>query len=93
MGKVTLERAAFLAPAPVLLLSTVGQDGSTNIMTLSWAGVACQTPPMVSVALRAERFSYGLLRETGEFALNIPPAQLLRAVDFCGVVSGENVNK
>ncbi len=93
MGKVRLERAAFLAPAPVLLLSTMGGDGSMNIMTLSWAGVACQTPPMVSVALRAERFSYGLVRETGEFVLNIPPAQLLRAVDFCGVVSGQNVNK
>lgn len=93
MGKVTLERAAFLAPAPVLLLSTMGEDGSMNIMTLSRAGVACQTPPMVSVALRAERFSYGLVRETGEFALNIPPAQLLRAADFCGVVSGQDVNK
>lgn len=93
MGKVTLERAAFLVPAPVLLLSTVGEDGSVNVMTLSWAGVVCQTPPMVSVALRAERFSYGLVRETGEFVLNIPPVSLLRAVDFCGTVSGRNVNK
>lgn len=93
MGKVTLERAAFLAPAPILLMSTIGEDGSMNIMTLSWAGVACQTPPMVSVALRAERFSYSLVRETGEFALNIPPVSLLRAVDFCGVISGRQVNK
>lgn len=93
MRKVTLERAAFLVPAPVLLLSSVGEDGSMNIMTLSWAGVACGTPPMVSVAVRPERFSYGLVRETREFVLNIPPASLLRAVDFCGVVSGQNVNK
>ena len=93
MQKVTLERAAFLAPAPVLLLSCVGEDGSTNIMTVSWVGVACQTPPIVSVAIRAERFSYGLIRETGEFVLNIPPASLIRAVDFCGVVSGRDVNK
>ena len=93
MQKVTLERAAFLAPAPVLLLSCVGEDGSTNILTVSWVGVACQTPPIVSVAIRAERFSYGLIRETGEFALNIPPASLIRAVDFCGVVSGRDVNK
>jgi flavin reductase (DIM6/NTAB) family NADH-FMN oxidoreductase RutF len=93
MRKVTLERAAFLAPAPVLLLSSVGEDGTMNIMTVSWAGVACGTPPMVSVAVRPERFSYGLVRETGEFVLNIPPASLLRAADFCGVVSGQNVNK
>jgi flavin reductase (DIM6/NTAB) family NADH-FMN oxidoreductase RutF len=93
MQKVTLERAAFLAPAPVLLLSCVGEDGSTNIMAVSWVGVACQTPPIVSVAIRAERFSYGLIRETGEFVLNIPPASLIRVVDFCGVVSGRDVNK
>ncbi len=93
MRKVTLERAAFLVPAPVLLLSSMGEDGSMNIMTLSWAGVACQTPPMVSVAVRPERFSYDLVRGTGEFVLNIPPASLLRTVDFCGVTSGRDVIK
>ena len=93
MQKMTLERAAFLAPAPVLLVSCVGEDGSANIMTSSWVGVACQTPPIVSLAIRAERFSYGLIRETGEFVLNIPPASLIRAVDFCGVVSGRDVSK
>ena len=93
MQKVTLERAAFLMPAPVLLLSCVGEDGSTNIMTTSWVGVACQTPPIVSVAVRPERYSYGLIRQTGEFVLNIPPASLIRAVDFCGIVSGREVNK
>jgi flavin reductase (DIM6/NTAB) family NADH-FMN oxidoreductase RutF len=93
MQKVTLERAAFLVPVPVLLLSSMGEDGSTNIMTTSWVGVACQTPPIVSLAVRAERFSYGLLRETGEFVLNIPPASLLRAIDYCGVVSGRDVSK
>jgi flavin reductase (DIM6/NTAB) family NADH-FMN oxidoreductase RutF len=93
MQKVTLERAAFLAPAPLLLLSCVGEDGSTNIMTTSWVGVACQTPPIVSLAIRAERFSYGLIRETGEFILNIPPASLIRAADFCGVVSGRDISK
>ncbi|HWU39859.1 MAG TPA: flavin reductase family protein, partial [Candidatus Acidoferrum sp.] len=93
MKKVTLERAAFLVPSPVLLLSCMGEDGSTNIMTSSWVGVACQTPPIVSVAVRAERYSYDLIRQTGEFVLNIPRVSLIRAVDFCGVVSGRNVSK
>ena len=93
MGKVTLERAAFLVPAPVLLLSSAGADGSLNIMTVSWAGVACQTPPMVSVAIRPERGSYDRVRETGEFVLNIPPVSLLRAVDVCGVTSGRDLDK
>jgi len=93
MAKVTLETTAFLFPAPVLLLSTSGGDGAVNIMTVAWAGVACGTPPMVSVAIRQERYSYVLIRETGEFVLNVPSAALLRAADFCGSVSGADVDK
>ena len=93
MGKIPLERNAFLAPVPVVLLTCVGQDGAPNILTVSWVSVVCGTPPMVGVAVRAERFSYVLIRDTGEFVLNIPPAALLRAVDFCGTVSGETVDK
>ena len=93
MEKVTLETNALLVPAPVILLSSVGEAGSPNIMSVSWASVACATPPMVSVAIRAERLTYSLIRETGEFVLNIPSASLLRAVDFCGTVSGQNLDK
>jgi flavin reductase (DIM6/NTAB) family NADH-FMN oxidoreductase RutF len=93
MTKRHLETAAFLVPAPVLLLSAVGSDGAVNVTTISWAGVACGTPPMVSVAVRPERRCYGLIRETGEFVLNVPSAALLRAVDFCGSVSGASKDK
>jgi flavin reductase (DIM6/NTAB) family NADH-FMN oxidoreductase RutF len=93
MGKIPLERGAFLAPVPVVLLSCVGENGSPNILTVSWVSVVCATPPMVGVAIRTERFSYKLIRDTGEFVLNIPPASLLRAVDFCGTASGETVDK
>jgi len=93
MGKITLERNAFLAPVPVVLLSCVGETGSPNILAVSWVSVVCGTPPMVGVAIRTERFSYALIEETGEFVLNIPPASLLRAVDFCGTASGGSVDK
>jgi len=93
MGKIPLERSAFLAPVPVVLLTCVDRDGAPNILTVSWASVVCGTPPMVSVAVRAERFSYMAIRDTGEFVLNIPSAALVRAVDFCGAVSGESVDK
>ncbi len=93
MGKITLETSALLVPAPLILLTTVGQRGPANIMALAWTGVACATPPLVSAAVRPERLSYSLIRETGEFVLNIPPASLLRAADFCGVVSGQDADK
>jgi flavin reductase (DIM6/NTAB) family NADH-FMN oxidoreductase RutF len=93
MAKVTLERNAFLAPVPVTLMSCVGADGSVNLMAVSWTSVACAVPAIVSVAIRTDRQSYGLIRETGEFVLNIPPASLIRAVDFCGTASGGTVDK
>ncbi|MCX5733642.1 MAG: flavin reductase family protein, partial [candidate division NC10 bacterium] len=93
MAKVTLEGNAFLAPVPVTLLSCVGANGSANLMTVSWTSVACAIPAMVSVAIRTDRQSYPLIRETGEFVLNIPPTSLIRAVDFCGTASGETVDK
>ena len=93
MGKIPLESNAFLAPVPVVLLTCVGRDGIANVLTVSWVSVVCGTPPMVGVAVRMERFSYALMQKTGEFVLNIPSAALLRAVDFCGTVSGEAVDK
>lgn len=93
MGKLALERSAFLAPVPVVLLSCVGEDGSPNILTVSWVSVVCAAPPLVGVSIRTERYSYPLIRDSGEFVLNIPPASLLRAVDFCGTASGATVDK
>lgn len=93
MGKIPLERDAFVAPVPVVLLTCMGWDGFRNILTVSWVNVVCGTPPMVGVAVRQERSSCARIRETGEFVLNIPPATLLRAVDFCGMVSGQTVDK
>jgi flavin reductase (DIM6/NTAB) family NADH-FMN oxidoreductase RutF len=78
---------------PVVLLSCADGDGSPNILAVSWVSVVCAVPPMVGVAIRDERFSYGLIKESAEFVLNIPPASLLRAVDFCGTASGATVDK
>jgi flavin reductase (DIM6/NTAB) family NADH-FMN oxidoreductase RutF len=93
MGKIALERSAFLAPVPVTLLSCVDSEGTPNILTVSWVSVVCAVPPMIGVAIRPERHSFPLIRETREFVLNIPPASLLRAVDFCGTVSGATTRK
>lgn len=93
MAKILLETTAFLVPAPVLLLSCVDQDGSLNITPISWVSVACAVPPMVSVAIRPERASFSHISATQEFVLNVPPVTLVRAVDFCGMLSGRDVDK
>jgi len=93
MAKVMLEGSAFLAPVPVVLLSCCDMQGVPNLITVSWVSVACQTPAMVSVAIRSDRASYSRIQETGEFVLNIPPVSLVRATDLCGTVSGAQEDK
>lgn len=64
-----------------------------NVLTIAWTGIINTIPPKTYISVRPERHSYSLIRESGEFVLNLPTAQLVRAVDYCGVKSGRDVNK
>lgn len=94
MNKRKLDPAALLNPVPVVLVSCGSKDGKkANAFTVAWAGTICSKPPMVSISIRPERFSYGLIRQTGEFVINLVGENLLRACDYCGVRSGEKEDK
>ncbi len=105
MAKRALAPGNMLYPLPVALVSCQypGEDdpecevpalcGKPNILTIAWAGTVCTNPPMLSVSVRPERYSYHMIRASGEFVLNLPPASLARAADFCGVRSGREVDK
>ena len=82
-----------LYPLPAVMVSCACEGGTPNIITLAWAGTVCTNPPMVSVSIRPERYSYDIIRETGEFAINLTTQKLVRAMDWCGVKSGRDVNK
>lgn len=64
-----------------------------NIITLAWVGIVCSYPPTLSVGIRPNRYSYNLIEDSGEFVVNISSKDILQAVDFCGVVSGKDVDK
>ena len=68
-------------------------DFKHNLITVAWAGIVCSNPPMVSVSIRPERYSRGLIESTGEFTVNIPTVDMAEAVDYCGMVSGRDVDK
>mgnify|MGYP001053140988 CR=1 FL=1 len=68
-------------------------DGKPNIITVAWAGTVCTNPPMVSISVRPERYSYHLIEESGEFVINLTTEKLVKATDYCGVRSGRDVNK
>ena len=93
MPKELWKPGCLLAPVPAVLVTVRDTDGRPNVMTAAWAGVVCSEPPMVSVSIRKERYTYGILKETGEFVLNLTNRKLVRAADYCGVRSGRDEDK
>ncbi len=81
-----------LAPIPPALV-TVGTMEHPNVLTIAWTGILNTIPPKTYISVRKERHSYPMLLETPEFVINLPSANLVKAVDFCGVRSGKNLDK
>ena len=90
--KKQLAPGALLAPVPVVLISC-GTVEKPNVFTVAWAGTVCTNPPMVSISVRPERYSYHMIEETGEFVINLTTEKLAYATDYCGVRSGRDVDK
>lgn len=93
MGKQHWKGGNMLNPVPAVMVSTMDLQGRDNIITIAWAGTVCTNPPMVSISVRPERFSYHMLEESGEFVINLTTAELVKACDFCGVTSGREHDK
>ena len=82
-----------LYPVPAVMVSCGRPGEKPNIITVAWTGTVCSDPVMVSVSIRKERYSYGIIMDTGEFVINLTTEKLCRATDFCGVKSGRDVDK
>ncbi|MDD5073293.1 MAG: flavin reductase family protein [Candidatus Omnitrophica bacterium] len=93
MAKKEIKGDVALFPLPVVLVTCVGKNGKPNIITLAWAGVVCSEPPMVSISIRPHRHSHPLIKETGEFTVNIPTSDIMKETDICGMVSGRDTDK
>lgn len=90
-----LPPSTLLCPTPVVLVSCADpkQPGKPDMVTAAWAGTVNSEPPMVSVSLRKDRFSHGLITASGEFVVNLADEKMARALDFCGVRSGRDTDK
>lgn len=93
MAKISKDVAGALFPTPVVLVTTIDTDGKPNIVTLAWAGVLCSNPFLISIAIRPSRYSHALLEKTPELTINLPTEEILGATDYCGTVSGRDVDK
>ncbi len=92
MAKVQWKGGALLAPVPPALISC-GSMENPNVLTVAWTGILNTQPPKTYISVRPERFSYDLIKNSGEFVINLPTKELVRAVDFCGVKSGKDTDK
>ena len=93
MAFKSLTPGAMLCPVPAVMVSCASEKDRPNIITIAWAGTVCSQPPMVSVAVRKERFSHHILMNSGEFVVNLVGEGQLRAMDYCGVKSGRDEDK
>lgn len=91
--KIERKPSTALLPTPVVLLSVTGERETPNMITLAWVGTVCSAPPMLSVAIRPSRHSYGLVCAAREFVVNIPRAAQLAQVDAAGMCSGREHDK
>lgn len=82
-----------LYPLPAVMVSVTDGQGNDNIITVAWTGTICTNPPMVYISVRPSRYSYEMLKKTGEFVINLTTEELAFATDYCGVRSGRDVDK
>ena len=92
MKKIKLRGGALLAPLPPVMVSC-GNAEHKNILTVAWAGITNTIPPKTYISVRPKRHSYNIIKDSGEFVLNLTPSSLVRAADYCGMYTGAKVDK
>ena len=93
MAKIDFKPGNMLYPLPAVMVSVSDGNGNDNILTIAWAGTVCSDPAMVSISVRKSRYSYEMIKNSGEFIINLTTEDLVWATDYCGVVSGRDVDK
>lgn len=91
--KQSWKPGTMIYPLPAVLVSVGETEQEYNLFTVAWTGTVCTNPPMCYISVRPERHSYPIIKETGEFVINLTTAELARATDWCGVRSGKDYDK
>lgn len=93
MSKQIWKPGNMIYPLPAVMVSVGNKKGLTNIVTIAWTGTICTNPAMCYISVRPERYSYEMIKESGEFVINLTTEPLLYATDWCGVKSGRDFDK
>ena len=92
MVKIKWRGGALTAPVPPVMVSC-GSMEKSNIITVAWTGITNTVPPKTYISVRPSRYSYDLIKESGEFVINLTTAELIKKADYCGVYTGAKVDK
>ncbi len=92
MAKIKWRGGALLAPLPPVMV-TSGDMENSNIITIGWTGITNTIPPKTYISVRPKRHSYNIIKGSGEFVINLTPASLVKAADYCGIYTGAKVDK
>ncbi|MGL4652791.1 flavin reductase family protein [Cetobacterium sp.] len=93
MTKELFKGSVVLNPVPAVVITSKNKDGKENAFTVAWTGTICTNPPMLSISIRPERLSYEYIKESMEFTVNLPNTFQVRETDYCGVISGRDIDK
>ncbi len=93
MGRQFWKPGNMLYPLPCAMVTVQRPGEKPNIITIAWTGTVCTDPAMVYISVRPSRYSYDIIKETGEFVINLTTDDLVRAADYCGVKSGRDIDK
>ncbi len=92
MPKQFWKGSTLLAPVPAALV-TCGTLEEPNVLTIGWTGIVCTRPPMTYISVRPERYSHDIIKNSGEFVINLTTSSMCRETDLCGVKSGKDIDK
>lgn len=93
MKKTKIGAGALLSPAPPAMVTCRDENGRANIITIAWTGILCTRPPKTYISVRPERFSYNIIKNSGEFIINLTSSDLVKKADLCGMKTGRKIDK
>ncbi|MDD3224657.1 MAG: flavin reductase family protein [Clostridium sp.] len=93
MNKLNFKGSAMLNPTPVVLVTSKNKSDKINIFTVAWISTVSTKEPIIAMGVRPERLSYEYIKESGECVINLPTTNMVKVVDYCGVVSGKKEDK
>lgn len=93
MNKLNFKGSVMLNPSPVVLVTSKNKSSKLNVFTVAWISTVCTKEPIIAMGVRPERLSYEYIKESGECVINLPTSEMVKIVDYCGVVSGKKEDK